>query len=92
MSQRTIKGRRQFLVRWKGYDEDSDTWELEKDLHCSQLIEEFLAEDEENEEGNKSKKPDNSQKQIKNKAPKVEKKNKKPKNSQKKQTENGIIL
>lgn len=44
VAQRTIKGRRQFLVRWKGYAEDSDTWEQEKDLNCPQLIEEFLAE------------------------------------------------
>ncbi|XP_046750186.1 chromobox protein homolog 5-like [Diprion similis] len=42
VGQRTIKGRRQFLVRWKGYDEDS--WEQEKNLNCPQLIEEYLAD------------------------------------------------
>ncbi|XP_046429747.1 heterochromatin protein 1 isoform X1 [Neodiprion pinetum] len=42
VGQRTIKGRRQFLVRWKGYDEES--WEQEKNLNCPQLIEEYLAD------------------------------------------------
>ncbi|XP_034936630.1 heterochromatin protein 1-like [Chelonus insularis] len=46
VSRRTIKGRRQFLVRWKGYDESSDTWENEKDLNCPQLIEDFLVDEE----------------------------------------------
>ncbi|XP_076622268.1 uncharacterized protein LOC143342362 [Colletes latitarsis] len=87
VGQRTIKGRRQFLVRWKGYNEDSDTWEQEKDLNCPQLIEEFLIEDSENDE-EKSKKNDNSLKSIKNKIPKMEKKPKRPKSSTKKQIEN----
>ncbi|XP_029173371.1 chromobox protein homolog 1-like [Nylanderia fulva] len=43
---RTNKGNRQFLVRWKGYGESADTWENEKDLNCSQLIEKFLKEHE----------------------------------------------
>lgn len=50
VSQRTIKGRRQFLVRWKGYAEDADTWEQEKDLNCPQLIEEFLTEPADDDE------------------------------------------
>ncbi|XP_076248447.1 uncharacterized protein LOC143188205 isoform X2 [Calliopsis andreniformis] len=85
VGQRTIKGRRQFLVRWKGYDEDSDTWEHEKDLNCPQLIEDFLAEDAENEE-DKSKKPENSPKPKNAKSPKVIKKPKKIKSTPKKQT------
>lgn len=92
MGQRTIKGRRQFLVRWKGYDADSDTWEQEKDLNCLELIEEFLAENAENEEDPKSKQLDNSTKSPKVKAVKVDKKSKKLKNNVKKQTENGIIV
>ncbi|XP_003487128.1 chromobox protein homolog 5-like [Bombus vosnesenskii] len=89
VGQRTIKGRRQFLVRWKGYDADSDTWEQEKDLNCLELIEEFLAENAENEEDPKSKQLDNSTKSPKVKAVKVDKKSKKLKNNVKKQTENG---
>ncbi|XP_029663832.1 chromobox protein homolog 3-like [Formica exsecta] len=46
---RASKGNRQFLVRWKGYGESADTWENEKDLNCPQLIEKFLAKEEEQE-------------------------------------------
>ncbi|XP_024869875.1 chromobox protein homolog 3-like [Temnothorax curvispinosus] len=46
---RTIKGRRQFLVRWKGYGESADTWENEKDLNCPTLIEDFLMEEKDKE-------------------------------------------
>ncbi|KOC63455.1 Chromobox protein like protein 3, partial [Habropoda laboriosa] len=76
-------------VRWKGYDETSDTWEQEKDLHCPQLIEEFLDEDTESEEDSKSKKAENSPKPGKNKITKVERKPRKSKNNMKKETENG---
>jgi len=51
---RTIKGRRQFLVRWKGYGETADTWENEKDLNCPNLIEEYLIEEKEKEREMKS--------------------------------------
>lgn len=87
MGQRTIKGRRQFLIRWKGYGADSDTWEQEENLNCSQLIEEFLAEDEENQEDTKTKKSENSAKSPK-KAAELDRKSKKLKNSPKKRTEN----
>lgn len=49
MNLRTIKGRRQFLVRWKGYGESADTWENEKDLNCPTLIQEYLEEEKEKE-------------------------------------------
>ncbi|XP_015177843.1 PREDICTED: heterochromatin protein 1-like isoform X2 [Polistes dominula] len=47
---RTIKGRRQFLIRWKGYGKESDSWEQEKDLNCPKLIENFLLDENESEE------------------------------------------
>ncbi|XP_034190669.1 uncharacterized protein LOC117608970 [Osmia lignaria lignaria] len=87
VGQRTIKGRRQFLIRWKGYGEDSDTWEQEEDLNCSQLIEEFLAEDEENHEEIKPKKSENSAKSPK-KVAEVDRKSKKLKNNTKRKSEN----
>ncbi|CAK9797973.1 Chromobox protein homolog 5 [Anthophora quadrimaculata] len=89
VGQRTIKGRRQFLVRWKGYGETSDTWEQEKDLNCPQLIEEFLDELTESEEDGKTKKSESTPKLGKNKVTKMEKKPRKTKNNMKKETENG---
>ncbi|KAI4484375.1 hypothetical protein M0802_013120 [Mischocyttarus mexicanus] len=68
---RTIKGRRQFLIRWKGYGEESDTWEQEKDLNCPKLIENFLLDDD-NETGEII--SEKSPKSVKSKSIKTDKK------------------
>lgn len=34
--------KRQFLIRWKSFDESNDTWEMEKNLNCSRILEEYL--------------------------------------------------
>ncbi|XP_017155476.1 chromodomain-helicase-DNA-binding protein 1 isoform X1 [Drosophila miranda] len=36
-----VRGASYFLIRWKGYNADSDTWEPEIDLNCDDLIAEF---------------------------------------------------
>lgn len=74
---RTIKGRRQFLVRWKNYSESADTWENEKDLNCQELMEEYLSNEQEGKTPPKLK-------------PKMEK-SKKTKNISKK-TQNGMYM
>ncbi|XP_070513593.1 chromobox protein homolog 1 isoform X2 [Cardiocondyla obscurior] len=70
---RTVKGRRQFLVRWKGYGEKQDTWENEKDLNCPKLIQEFLLKEKPSKTTlikiNKSKKSKTSRKQTENNGP-----------------------
>lgn len=33
---------REFLIRWKNYSSNSDTWEPEAHLSCSELIEKFM--------------------------------------------------
>lgn len=78
VSLRTNKGRRQFLVRWKGYRQSADTWENEKDLNCPELIEEFLSrlDEKEMEKEMKALKTDKS---------------KRSRTTLKKQTENGIL-
>lgn len=75
---RISKGCRQFLVRWKGYGESADTWENEKDLNCPELIEKFLAKEQDT-------------KLSKTGLTKTDK-SKKSKGSSKKQTENGMLL
>lgn len=36
-----IKGKLHYLIRWKGYSADSDTWEPENTLSCPELINKF---------------------------------------------------
>ncbi|EDV92460.1 M-phase phosphoprotein 8 [Drosophila grimshawi] len=39
---KTKNGESFFLVHWKGYGKDDDSWEPEADLNCNDLIEEYL--------------------------------------------------
>jgi len=41
---------REFLIRWKGFGEDDDTWEAESRLNCDEKIERFMAKHEKNAE------------------------------------------
>ncbi|XP_028175998.1 chromobox protein homolog 1-like [Ostrinia nubilalis] len=41
-----IKGKLHYLIRWKGYSADSDTWEPENTLSCPDLINKFNDEKE----------------------------------------------
>lgn len=36
-------GKRNFLIRWKDYSSNSDSWEPEENLDCSELIDKFMA-------------------------------------------------
>lgn len=38
-----MKGVKQYLIRWKGFGPEGDTWEPENTLNCNELIEEFLS-------------------------------------------------
>ncbi|GBP19811.1 Chromobox protein homolog 5 [Eumeta japonica] len=39
-----VKGKIHYLIRWKGYGADSDTWEPENTLSCPDLIAKFNEE------------------------------------------------
>lgn len=39
-----IKGKLHYLIRWKGFSADSDTWEPDHTLSCPELINKFIDE------------------------------------------------
>jgi len=45
LNKRTVRGKEKFLVRWKGYTAEEDTWENRKNLeNAKELVEEFERE------------------------------------------------
>jgi len=45
LNKRTIRGKEKFLVRWKGYMTEEDTWENRENLeNAKELVEEFERE------------------------------------------------
>lgn len=43
LDEKMVRGNRQYLIRWKGYNADSDTWEPESTLNCPEKMAEFQA-------------------------------------------------
>lgn len=46
LDSRNKQGKRQFLIKWKGYNRNAATWEPEENLNCSEAIEQFEAQRE----------------------------------------------
>jgi len=45
LNKRIVRGKEKFLVRWKGYTAEEDTWESRKNLkNTKELVEEFKRE------------------------------------------------
>lgn len=42
LDHKTVQTHRQYLIRWKGYDSDDDTWEKASDLKCPKLLNGYL--------------------------------------------------
>lgn len=55
VDEKMVKGVKYYLIRWKGYSEDSDTWEPENTLSCPDLVKKFNS-NRKNDSSPKSKK------------------------------------
>jgi len=45
LNKRTVRGKEKFLVKWKGYTAEEDTWENRENLeNAKKLVEEFERE------------------------------------------------
>ncbi|CAH2065878.1 unnamed protein product, partial [Iphiclides podalirius] len=54
LDKRTVKGKIQYLLKWKGYKEEESTWEPVENLDCEQLIKTFEESRKEKEKSRKS--------------------------------------
>lgn len=44
LSHKTLRGKKLFLIRWKGFDPSHDTWERKENLNCPRKLQNYFAQ------------------------------------------------
>lgn len=55
---RIISGKKQYLIKWEGFDDNENTWEKASDILCKDLIDDFERKKKQSKKKKSSKKID----------------------------------
>ncbi|RVD92731.1 Heterochromatin-associated CHROMO domain protein [Tubulinosema ratisbonensis] len=78
LDSRNYLGKKQYYIKWEGYDHQHNTWEYEKDIFCKDLIQEYenkkkkLQDKKKEEKKKEEKKSVQKKKIVKKEVPKEE--------------------